>query len=357
MNELAAPANIMGYIAVASSVAALVGGVLFVRRLHRDTGRIGDGFLALFTVGAAVYAAICWALAFGAGRIVLVLLILADFLVPWGILAGVVLLFVNGARVIRREGIGSTTVLPVAVATAVIVLPVALLWSVSSDESMPEVSLVVSFLAFTGLFFGAYLAAHLVSYLVYAMAHAQLDAPKDAQVVVTLGAGLAGDRVTPLLAARLDRALQVRSRADDPANVVMVVSGGQGRNELVSEAAAMAAYLQDKGVPAEKVLLEDRSTTTEENLTFTDQLLALNRLQGSRVVVCTNDFHAIRVAVVSRRLRLGMQVVGAPTAGYYRPAAFLREFVALLKEHWLRHLTVAGLIITGLAFLAFLTRP
>ncbi|GAB77745.1 Uncharacterized SAM-binding protein YcdF, DUF218 family [Austwickia chelonae] len=344
--------KILGLILALPLTAVTIGlGWFFLRRLRQDTGRIADGFLALFILGSATCAAMAWGAAAGAGHLVLAAALLGSALLPWAVLAGVGLLFVNGVRVIRREGIGSTTVLPIALGVSVIALPMALLWSVS-DESISHVSFVVSFMAFLGTFYGAYLAAHLVSYVVYALAHARLEVPTDVHVVVTLGSGLAGDRVTPLLASRLDRALQVRARSDDPEGVVMVVSGGQGRNESVSEAAAMAAYLQDKGVPPGKVLQEDRSTTTEENLTFTDRLLALNGLQASRIVVCTNDFHAVRAAVLSRRLGLGMHVVGAPTAGYYRPAAFLRESVALLREHWLRHLIVAGLLVAGLLVLA-----
>lgn len=104
-----------------------------------------------------------------------------------------------------------------------------------------------------------------------------------------LGAGLSGDRVTPLLAGRLARGREVyeRSRAASPETDI-VVSGGQGADELVSEAQARYGWLIERGVPADDVLLEDRSRSTEENLLFSGQVLEAHGKAGPVAVISSN---------------------------------------------------------------------
>lgn len=151
--------------------------------------------------------------------------------------------------------------------------------------------------------------------------------------VIVLGAGLAGDRVTPLLASRLGMGKSVfeRSRAGgtDP---VMIVSGGKGADETVSEADAMSAWLRVSGVPAPSILKEDRSTTTEENLRFSREICTRHGITGRSAVV-TNDYHALRAATLMARLHIPGYAIGSATARYYWPSATIREFLALLRDH------------------------
>ena len=110
----------------------------------------------------------------------------------------------------------------------------------------------------------------------------------------------------------------------------------------------------DKGVPDEEVVLEDQATTTEENLRYSKALLVERGLTG-HVVAVTNNYHVFRTAVLSRKQGLRMQVVGAPTAWYFVPSAFLREFVALMVRNPLVHglacavLMAGGLVLTQIA--------
>jgi uncharacterized SAM-binding protein YcdF (DUF218 family) len=152
-----------------------------------------------------------------------------------------------------------------------------------------------------------------------------------ANAIIVLGSGLLGDRVPPLLASRLDRAAECLRRVPG-AEPVIVVSGGQGADEQVPEAVAMSAYLRAAGVPAERILLEDKATTTEENLRFSVRVLEKHGRTGA-VLAVTNNYHVFRTAVLSRRLGLRLNVVGARTASYFMPSAFLREFVVLLAQH------------------------
>lgn len=322
----------------APTAAAVWLGATFLRRLRRDTGRVGDGFLLLATIVMASWAALMWSVRFGVGELAVGVILLIVALSPLVFLGVVVLLLANGVRVMRREGVAATTALPAVAGTTLVLVPTALLWS--SGLSSAHAPALVATLVTVGLF-GSYVLVHLLAYGAYAVAHGRLAVPPDTRVVAVLGCGLAGgERVTPLLAARLEKALQVRRETDDPDAVVLVASGGQGADEKISEAEAMARYLRDKGVPADAILVEDRSTTTRENLLFTREVLASAGLADAPMVVCTNDFHAIRTAALARGVDGRARVVGAPTAGYYRPAAVLREFVALMAQNPRRHLVV-----------------
>lgn len=88
----------------------------------------------------------------------------------------------------------------------------------------------------------------------------------------------------------------------------------------------MARYAEHAGVPREQMVLEDRSTTTGENLEFTRDLVG----QDACLVVVTSNYHVLRAAALTEQLDLDARVVGAKTASYFVPAGFLREFVAVV---------------------------
>jgi uncharacterized SAM-binding protein YcdF (DUF218 family) len=169
--------------------------------------------------------------------------------------------------------------------------------------------------------------------------------------VIVLGSGLLGERVPPLLASRLDRAVVFWRRCPE---ALVVVSGGQGPDELRSEAAAMEDYLVAAGVPGTQLVLEDRAATTAENLRYSIALLNERGFTG-RVLAVTNNYHVFRTAVLARRLGLRLDVIGARTASYFVPSAFLREFVALLVQYRKTNAAACFLLAAGPAALALLS--
>lgn len=157
--------------------------------------------------------------------------------------------------------------------------------------------------------------------------------PEPAGTVVVLGAGLDGGAVPAVLASRLEQAAALyRAGAAAGRPPVLVLSGGATADGGPTEAAAMAAHLGLLGVPAGDLLLEERSTTTQENLAHSAALLA-GRGLAAPVVVVTSDFHVRRVAALARRAGLRVAVVGAPTPAALRVPAALREAVLLLGLH------------------------
>ena len=96
---------------------------------------------------------------------------------------------------------------------------------------------------------------------------------KQYDFIIIHGAGLLdGERVTPLLKRRIDKAVEAFKKSKNP-NIKLIASGGKGADEKVSEAQAILNYLlEETDVPRESVLLEEESRTTYENLLFSKRL-------------------------------------------------------------------------------------
>ena len=162
----------------------------------------------------------------------------------------------------------------------------------------------------------------------------QASAP--AAAIVVLGSGTRGGVASPVLAARLDAALD-RARLQPSARVV--VSGGVDFNETVSEAQVMGDYLRAKGLAPSRITQEERSTSTEENLRFSRALLdeAAIPVAEAPVELVTSDFHTLRAGWIARRAGYAnVHAVGAPTPLYVRYNAWLREYFAVLSGFLLR---------------------
>lgn len=264
-------------------------------------------------------------------------------LVPYLIGAGVV--------AIRREGLSRLTVLPL-LAAAGLVGPVVLLGVGLWAGTKPLAIAMFAVVAVTG-----YLGFLFLAFLGYGQWYARRRPRGDADAVVVLGSRVFGDRVPPLLAARIDRGIEAMDGqlATDPDSpVVLVCSGGQGSDETMPEGEAMARYAAAHGVPDVRLLKETGSRNTRENLTLTSRLLTERGL-GTSMVAVTNDFHAFRASLIAREVGIEAQVIGAPTAGYYFPAAVIREFVGVLSLSPVVHAVVAivlAVTVGGLAALA-----
>jgi uncharacterized SAM-binding protein YcdF (DUF218 family) len=253
-------------------------------------------------------------------------------------------LVLNGITLLRRERFRPASLLPLAAGTAVL----ALIALTLAAERLGSVRVTLA----TGAadLLSGYVSFLLASYVIYSLAYALLSALMPAaDFVIVLGAGLRRDgRVTPLLARRLDRGLEVcreiEARSRGGSRPVMIVSGGKGSDERVSEASAMARYLAGRGFPSGRVMLEDRSRSTEENLRFSKELTDAV-LPGARCLVVTSSYHVLRAAIIARRAGIRGQVTGAPTAAYYWPGAMLREFAAVFLSYRLVNFTICALIV------------
>jgi uncharacterized SAM-binding protein YcdF (DUF218 family) len=273
-------------------------------------------------------------------------------LLLWAVLLAVALgpflvacfLVANGVTMIRREPLRPMTLLSLLAGVAVL-LVIGL--DIAADRA-GDLRLSL-FATVANLVFG-YVSFLLVSYVLYAFLYGLLARAGGSDFVIVLGAGLRPDgRVPPLLASRLERGREVWAALDRRAGdfrPMLIVSGGKGDDERMPEASAMASYLTARGFPAELLLLEDQSRSTEENLVLSKAIMDELR-PGARVTVVTSDFHAFRAALLARRLGIRGQVTGARVAGYYRPSAVLREFAAVFLQYRVVNLGICALLVVA----------
>ena len=152
--------------------------------------------------------------------------------------------------------------------------------------------------------------------------------------IIVLGAQVRKDGPSPVLRYRLDKAVEY---LDENPDTVCIVSGGQGSNEPWPEAEGMAQYLQQKGIAATRILLEDQSQTTEQNIMNSKQLMK----DGASVGVVTNNFHVFRAMQIAKKYGLSDACgIAAGSTAKYLPNNMLREFFAEIK--WLCSSSVSG---------------
>ncbi|MCG7338179.1 YdcF family protein [Staphylococcus sp. ACRSN] len=148
--------------------------------------------------------------------------------------------------------------------------------------------------------------------------------------ILVLGAGIFTEEVTPMLAERLNKALDLY--AQNPKSEI-IVSGGQGKDEPISEALAMTRYLVKYGVPLNKITMENHSTSTYENIKYTKSLLPDHLLINSKIVCVTSQFHIMRALRFGQKLQLKLTGVGSHTPYHFLEVALIRDFLALMYQY------------------------
>jgi uncharacterized SAM-binding protein YcdF (DUF218 family) len=323
----------------ALALAAFLASVVADSRSFRNAVFLGLA-LALGTLGLADRLA---EMPGRQGHLMLLGLVLLVALVPFAVACYLV---ANGVTMVRRERLRLASLLPLAAGVGILAV-IGL--DLAADQTK---SVKLGLLAtVTTLVFG-YVSFLLVSYVVYAWLYGRAAGRgRRAEYVIVLGTGLGRrGQVTPLLASRLDRGRDVwTALAARGGRPLLIVSGGQGGDEPVPEAEAMARYLIDRRFPADRLLREDQSSTTEENLAFSKALMDAAGdpdadPRGARCVIVTSNYHVFRTAILARQAGIRGQVTGARTAGYYWPSAMLREFAAVFLRFWVVNLGVCAVL-------------
>lgn len=152
-------------------------------------------------------------------------------------------------------------------------------------------------------------------------------------VMVILGCQVKPWGPSVLLQDRLEEGLAYWQEHPE---MTIVVTGGQGSDEHVTEARAMADYLMERGVPREQILLEEDSHNTFENFRFTYQLLVQQGydMEQTQVVVVSNGFHLTRARMLAQRTGFEeVSTLAAPSShAPSRLKMYIREPLALVKS-------------------------
>ena len=151
--------------------------------------------------------------------------------------------------------------------------------------------------------------------------------PEDATVVV-LGCGLKGTKPSQMLGLRLDAAEKYLREHPD---AVAVLSGGQGEDEEISEAQCMFNELTERGISPERLFMEDRSTSTRENIRFSAEIIKENGLSENLAVV-SNNFHLYRASLVVKNEGYEFYSVSAETPLTLFPTYWMREYLGIVAQ-------------------------
>lgn len=274
-----------------------------------------------------------------------------EFLVGIIVVTGVVLLLVplflihNGIVMYRREGHSLANLLSLLFGIVIGIGEIAtmhiLLTGTQTELAMQYVML--SRLSQCISVSVIYVSISFVIFMIYSLFLMIIPRRRDFDYVIIHGAGLLeGRKVSKLLADRIDKAIEVYRV--DPTPPMMIPSGGKGSDESLSEAEAMAEYMKEHGIPADRILLEDRSTTTLENLQNSKALID-SRGPENYIALVTSNYHVYRALRYCRRIGLKCTGIGSRVALYFWPSALIREFIAIHAEK--KHLIsfIAGWLI------------
>ena len=265
-------------------------------------------------------------------------------------------LCVSNISLIRHEGRRLVNILGILL-SFLLVAGLVLLFLFDRYASGSALQIMLHDLA-ANLFAAVYLyfECMLIGAIVADVIAARYEPEPDKDFLIILGCGFRKDGTpSPLLRGRLDRALRFAEKQEAATGKapIFVTSGGQGPDEVCSESACMKRYLLEQGVPEDRILEEDRSTDTFENMKYSKAQIWKVNPQG-KIAFATTNYHVFRSGLYARRVKMRAVGMGADTKWYFWPNASMREFVGLLTEHRGKQILIFGSLILSYTILTIL---
>lgn len=307
----------------------------FVISFVYDKRKLSNAFLFLASLGL-IFLSCAW---FAYDQQLEILHSLLMLFLYASVLIGLLLfsvgMIINGFVILKKERVSLANGLSTLFGVVILLYASAAILFIRYTVDLRQYNYVLGRVVHYGFvvvsFFFVVLMFVFFAFLAYSILYIALPKKKDYDYIIIHGSGLVdGTVVPPLLAARIDRAIEAY-RVATKKDVKIIASGGKGSDEKISEARAIADRLLAKGVKESDILLEDRSTTTYENLKFS-QKIATRQKEDPKYLFVSNNYHVFRVTLYAKRLHMRGDGLGARTARYYIPSAFLREYVAILHK-------------------------
>lgn len=156
--------------------------------------------------------------------------------------------------------------------------------------------------------------------------------PKEnAAYMILLGAKVNGEEMSLALQYRAKEAVKY---LQDNKETTVIVTGGQGAGEAITEAEAVSRFLLDNGIEKERIIKEERSTSTYENLKFAKTFIEEDHPE---VLIVSNDFHLFRASLIAKRLEMKPDTLAADTPQIVKLKLNIREYAAIAKTFLLDH--------------------
>lgn len=160
------------------------------------------------------------------------------------------------------------------------------------------------------------------------MVSAILQPAAEADTVIVLGCKVDRNGPSRMLRERLDAADNYLERHPD---AIVIVTGGKGRDEPEPEGDAMQKYLVQKGIDQNRIYIENKSTSTRENLLNAADIMQKHNLSSPALIV-TNEFHVLRAQMIARSIGMHASTLPARTAAFYFGPYFIRELYGVLSQ-------------------------
>ena len=295
--------------------------------------------------------------------------LISMFLLPVAFLASAVMT-VSSFILMRREGRSWQNMLGVILGLCLCVLTILpmitdylLFWTPVGNwvdvhrEDAPD-GYVLEF--FETAIFGivAYVECILIATIILALKAARHVPKFNKDYILILGCMIRPDgTLTPLLQGRADRAIEFGRMQEEATGkkVTFVPSGGQGSDEVIPEGRAIERYLLEQGVPQDRILTEDRSANTYENMAFSRALIREHaETEDPEIAFSTTNYHVFRSGILAEEMGIRTEGIGAKTKRYFSLNAFVREFVATLVTEKKLHVRIIVLMILLSAFFSSL---
>ena len=193
----------------------------------------------------------------------------------------------------------------------------------------------------------------------YCNVRAARHIPKyDKDFIIILGSRINKDgTLTPLLKARADKAIEFGNKQYETTKkrIVYVPSGGKGSDEVMAGAKAIKDYLLSKGIKEKQIVIEDKSTTTRENMRFSkDKIDKINK--DAKISFATTNYHVFRSGVIANNQGILCEGMGSKTKWYFYTNALIREFIANLVQEKKSHIILVVMINISLFMLILIGR-
>ena len=203
----------------------------------------------------------------------------------------------------------------------------------------------------------SYLESILFATIVLAYKAAKKIPKFDKDYIIILGCMIKKDgSLTPILKNRADRAIEFSKMQKEATgkDIIFVPSGGKGHNEIISEAEAIKNYLIKQGISEDKIIVEDKSKNTYQNIKFSNELIK-QKNSNSNVAFSTTNYHTFRAGIIATKQKVKIEGIGSKTKSYFWINAFIREFIATLYSEKKNIYKVILLIIVTVLIIVALT--
>lgn len=314
---------------------------LFIMCFNRRT--LWSGFSFLIMIGCLACYAILVFLEYS--DLIMAYPVLYKGIIGTGIVATILVLlipaivlvmyFIEGIKVIRKEGMKPSNLLSLLFAVAILMC--VFVWPITGAIGKEPFFLVMYIVIEESAMYLLFVMTMYVMSAVLNLIH--LGKRKNFDYIVVLGSGVIGRRVTPLLANRIEKGVEL---LDKNPHAKIIMSGGQGEGEDIAEGEAMAQYAIEHGVEPDKIIIENKSRNTSENLIFSAKLMERGK---RKIAIVTTSYHVFRALILARKEKIKCVGYGAKTKWYFTLNALVREFMGYLSVKWKLHAALLGCIL------------